>query len=667
MLYRLYISLSLLILSGFSAVLHAQHKVDSLPAEIEVLQDDNKASLKGLLRPLRQIAGAPEAFYSYYWEFGDGTFSFEKDPVHVYKDTGDYDLRLFATNNYDDGRPPTSKPRRIKVKKRSVLAAADNNAGFFKKGGMIEMKINRMPRPGEEMVAVLGYRNPLESGVQKASGSLLVFFNEKQFKKDNFELADARTYHREHKTSMDSLLAMLPSHELDMSDTYASIKGPSANIAIDPSRKTAFESMLMQTQSLFRQQQIWRFDDLNKGEEKFLFLTLQTTPEMIKDTNAVVTITTIFVPDDAALPLEQFDMEMQIVASHDPNRMQLRNRRMNYRFVSKSKELSYKVQFQNTGKGPARKVVIGVAVPDRLNSSSLEIVDYSPKCVLCDSAYERQSCLDTIVRKDSIFFVFNNIYLPGVRQEGVNDTDSTKGFIRYRVRFQKEMKKLPFKSQASIVFDKNEPVITNHSTGRWAPGLSLVGIAGYGMSFTSDTGRKDPRDLVIGVGLSPYSPYRIYIQPEIYFNFRQKTETLVEASRIGRDTSIGDRKFVIRGRQRFAVRSAVLFDVVPVHVRYNLNRFIGVGLGVQASVTAFAKEYERRVIFLTETGTNIPVDTTVERNTKADHKNFRTYNSAIFADLNIGLARVGPALGVRYQYFLEAPRSRLFVYATWRF
>ncbi|WP_295116785.1 PKD domain-containing protein [uncultured Chitinophaga sp.] len=665
MLYRLYVSISLFLFTGLFHGAYAQHKVDTLPAEIAVTQDDNKTSLKALLRPLRQIAGAPEAFYTYFWEFGDGAFSFDKDPVHVYKDTGDYELRLWATNNYDDGRPPTSKPRRVKVKTKAAVASAEPSSGFFKKGGVVEMKINRMPKPGEEMVAVIGYRNPMESGVQKASGSLLVFYNDKQFKKDNFELAEARAYNKERKTGMDSLLAMLPGDEITPEEVYA-MNGPAANIAIDPARKTAFSGMLMQTQSLFREQQAWRFEDLQKGEEKFIFLSLQTTPDMIKDTNAMVTITTIFVPDDISLPLEKFDMEMQIVASHDPNRMQLRNRRMNYRFVSKSKELTYKVQFQNTGKGPASKVLIGVAVPDRLNASSLEIVDYAPKCVMCDSAYERQSCLDTIVRKDSIFFVFNNIYLPGVQQDGVKDTDSTKGFVRYRVRFQKDLKKLPFQSQASIVFDKNEPVITNRSTGRWAPGISPVVIAGYGIGYPADTSR-GPRDLVIGFGLSPYSPYRIYLQPEIYFNFREKYETLKEVSRVGRDTAIGQNKYVIRGRERYEVKTAMLFDVVPIHVRYNINRFVGVGLGSLFSVTAFSKTYNRRVIHLTETGVNEPKNVSLETKDGAVHKNFQAFNGALFADLNLGMARVGPSLGVRYLHYLEEPHSRLFLYGTWRF
>src|SRR5699024_8191318 len=50
---------------------------------------------------LRQIMGAPRAYYTYYWEFGDGNFSFEKSPKHQYEEAGDYTVRLWSTNNYD--------------------------------------------------------------------------------------------------------------------------------------------------------------------------------------------------------------------------------------------------------------------------------------------------------------------------------------------------------------------------------------------------------------------------------------------------------------------------------------------------------------------------------------------------------------------------------------
>ncbi|WP_315823241.1 PKD domain-containing protein [Paraflavitalea speifideaquila] len=85
---------------------------DTLPAVVEPQVQDNRVKFTSILRPLRGVAGAPAPFYSYFWEFGDGTYSFEKEPVHTYKDTGDYPIRLWATNNYDDGKKPPTRLKR---------------------------------------------------------------------------------------------------------------------------------------------------------------------------------------------------------------------------------------------------------------------------------------------------------------------------------------------------------------------------------------------------------------------------------------------------------------------------------------------------------------------------------------------------------------------------
>ncbi len=645
---------------------------DTIPAVIEIGLENNKASLSASLRPLRQIAGAPEAFYTYFWEFGDGTFSFAPQPVHHFKDTGDYEIRLYATNNYDDGKAPKSKPRKIKVKK-TMYAAADNPSGFFSgQSDFLAMKANRMPKPGEEMVAVVGYRHPGGSGT--VSGSLLLFYNEKQFAQKNFEMAGARAYHGERKSVFDSVPVFALSE-----DIYIPLAGPSANSAFSPGggmttawrtalaeRNTTVAAVLAEKKSLFREQHVWRVENLGAGEEKFLFLSLETTPEMIKDTNAVVTVSSLFIPDDPLMPMGQYNLEMQIVASHDPNRMQLKNRRMNYRFVRKSKELSYKVQFQNTGKGPASKVAIGVAVPGMLNGQSLEITDYSPKCVMCDSAYERQSCLDTIVRQDSIFFVFNNIYLKGVRQEGVEDQDSTKGFIKYRIRFSEELKKLPFTSQASIVFDKNEPVITNRSKGRWMPGISPGVIMGYGIG----SGRNEmPFGLPagsLGFSLSTYSPYRPYLQAEIYLGLQQKNETLTSFSRDQRDTTIGNGKYIVQGRENFEITSRTTMDVVPLHVRYNITSWLGVGAGAMVSVVVGEKKQEKKVVTaMPQPPTGVPEK--FERLAGTVSERFTAADGALFADINLGMVRVGPSLGVRLLQYVKDSQQRVFFYGIWRF
>ncbi len=632
---------------------------DTIPAVIELGLDQNRASMSAVLRPLRQIAGAPEAFYTYFWEFGDGTFSFSPTPVHHFKDTGDYEIRLYATNNYDDGKAPKSKPRKLKVKK-AAYAAADRPTGFFEGTDMLAMKANRMPRPGEEMVTVIGYRHPGVAG--NVSGSLLLFYNEKQFLQKSFVMADARAYHGERRSVMDSVLAFAPGEDL-----YLPLAGPSANRSWTAERTASVAALLEEKRSLFRGQNVWRVENLRAGEEKYLFLSMETTPEMIKDTNAVVTISSLFVPDDPLMPVSQFNLDMQIVASHDPNRMQLKNRRMNYRFVRKSKELSYKVQFQNTGKGPASKVVIGVAVPGMLNGQTLEITDFSPKCVMCDSAYERQSCLDTIVRKDSIFFVFNNIYLKGIRQEGVEDADSTKGFVKYRIRFGKELKKLPFSSQASIVFDRNEPVITNRSKGRWMPGISPGIIMGYGIG----SGKNEmPFGLPagsLGFSVSTYAPYRVYLQAELFLGLQEKSEVLVSSFRDQRDSAIGDRKFIIQGRENYEIRSRTTMDVVPLHVRYNVTSWLGVGAGAMLSVVVGEKRREKKVV------TVMPQPSTGGALEKFDRlagtvkENFAAADGALFADINLGMVRVGPSLGVRVLQYLKDSQQRVFFYGIWRF
>ncbi len=88
-------------------------------------QKENKVSFKANLPVLTQIPGAPKPFYTYLWDFGDGHFSNEANPEHVYAKEGDYEAVLYAVNNYDDGKKPGRKPKKVAVKQinRSYLAS----------------------------------------------------------------------------------------------------------------------------------------------------------------------------------------------------------------------------------------------------------------------------------------------------------------------------------------------------------------------------------------------------------------------------------------------------------------------------------------------------------------------------------------------------------------
>jgi hypothetical protein len=458
----------------------AQTNDSAAAAEIDPQIENNRVKFNAALRPLRQIAGAPASFYSYFWEFGDGSYSFEKEPVHTYKDTGDYEVRLYATNNYDDGKKPNTRPRRLRVNKRSMLAE-NKTPAFFTGEGSIEIRSNQMPKPGEDMVLLIGYRNAANTAAP-VSGSVMLLYNEKQFSQNCFDISDARTYHQEKPIGLESMMAwMNNSDATEEQETKTNRLFPVASITNAPlTDRRQMMQQVKQEMAGFRKHTIWKINEVQKGEEQFLFVTINTLPEMIRDTNAVVTISGLFIPDDPSMEMEKFSLEIQVVASHDPNRMLLKNKKLNYRFTRKSRENAYKVQFQNTGKGPAKKVAITITIPGLLNTASLEIVGMKPACPWCKTATENQSCIDTIVTKDSIQFVFNNIYLPGTQQDGVTDPDSTKGYIKYRIRFGKKMHKVPFQSRAAIVFDKNEPIYTNRSTGSFKKGISPGIILAFG-------------------------------------------------------------------------------------------------------------------------------------------------------------------------------------------
>ncbi|PSL47177.1 PKD domain-containing protein [Chitinophaga niastensis] len=630
---------------------------DTVPAEIIVQGDDDSLQLIAKLRPLRQIAGAPSSFYTYFWELGDGTFSFSKNPVLHYKDTGTYPIRLYATNNYDDGKAPPTKPRPIKIKKAVKNSAWASN--FFHGAGNIEMKINRNPKPGEDFMALIGYRNVAGDA---GSGSLLLFFNEKEFGHDGFNLTEKRSYHGEDSSSLQALLAKLEAPEHDADIAYA--RGP--NDAPAAVNNAAAKAMIQSMQSTYSSHTVLHYSNAGTASEQFLFINMHTLPEMIRDTNATVTMTAMMVPDNALLQPEVYELEMAVVASHDPNRLQLKKHRINYRFIGKRKELTYKIQFQNTGQGPAKKVAIGIAVPRQLNTQTIQLKQVSPDCMTCGSAYQSQSCIENVRTKDSVYFVFRNIYLPGLRQEGVTDPDSTKGFVTYTVSFKKKPKKLPFSSSAAIIFDKNEPIYTNRATARFKKGISPGIIAGYNFSPNSrDYTLKGA--LQIGASLASFAPDRPYFQIEAYAGLAEKESSETAIAPTQRDTTVNGQLYLITGRSTATTITRNSLQLVPLHFRYNINNWIGIGIGTLAEVNISTQTAIESKVYLSKGQQPTVIVNTVSKTLKGNPQWLASINAAPFADLQIGKVKTGPAIGLRYlrQISGDTP-NRFFLYAIYR-
>lgn len=644
---------------------------------IIVTPDEGGLKFSSSLRPLLQIAGAPEPFYTYFWEFGDGSFSFEKEPTHSFLNDAEYNIRLIATNHYDDGkRPPVkSRPVRGAKSKKSALASV-NPKNYFTESQQLFMRNNADPKPGEDMVCVLGYKfdNGMMAG-DSLKGTLALFFNEKEFKSDNFSLTDVRQYGNEKSGEEKELLAVAESRLVyEPGWQLMAFHGPSGETPEETGtykRDETFTNLLKEKITLFKNIKVWKVASV-AGQANNMFFQLQTTPEMIKDTNATVVVTAVFIPDDPTLGAEITDLEMQIVASHDPNKMKASRNLLNYRWVSKNRKMKYTVHFQNTGKGPARRIELQTKIPPYVNPQTIRVIDQYPACPPCAVAAPGRSCLDTIIKNDTAFFVFKNIYLPGTTQDGVNETDSTKGFVQFEANFIQRVPKRSFTGRTAIIFDKNPPIITNVSRTRFAPGLSPGIIAGYytnnlnvdkmlARSLKQVQGR---HQAVLGASLSVYASYKPYLQGEFFLRYQPQQSIKSSDTKPTTDYILYNGRDYRVLRQQTEVQVHALYNDIAGLLRYSINNYIGVETGIMASylVSGNVKEQQSYLLQGANGTTNIQFDSLVTM----QKQSFANIQPGFIAGLYLGRVRSGPAIGLRYLHYLQQPYSRFFLYATWK-
>ncbi|EZH74313.1 hypothetical protein ATO12_11110 [Aquimarina atlantica] len=640
---------------------------DTIPriAPISYEINGNQVVYGAEMPPLNQIAGAPKAFYTYYWEFGDGNYSFKEKPVHRYAASGTYETNLWATNNYDNGKPPTSRPKSITVNDTSDEASLDSNSLFIEDDDLI-LKRNREPIPDQEMIFITSYKN---TNNYVSSGKLYLFYNDNQFKNDNFILEDTRLHHGEKIIPLPIISETLShndDHTLLASSTHTTLQNRTLFVQ-DTTKRKNLPLTLEESKSLYRNYQVIAFNDMQPGEERNIFRTLKTTPEMIKDTSAIVTLRSIYVPDDNFDNHTVKDTEMEIVTSHDPNKMSSNGWLMNYRLV-RFKRLKFKVRFQNNGEGPANTIKLAVDTPEMFDKSTLKIDGMYPECPICPKEREvNYSCLDTILKKDKIIFQFNRIYLPGSQQKNVSEIDSTKGFVKYSMKFGKDFHKKKTKSRTAIYFDKNEPIITNYATTRFMPGISIGAKAGYIMVPELD----NQKEYFVGATLSPFKSYRGYYQAELmasassYDELRNFETTSIDAN--GTES-------LIQFSEANTFNNISIY-VVPGSFRYNFNNFFAMGAGIQLKMDITSKnDQETTGEGFTIIRNNGPTPPEIIRNIELDvaetqeiKDDFTNIQTGVFVGMNFGAVRIGPSIGVRYVHNFDGPNSQIQFYGIWKF
>ena len=621
-------------------------------ANITYNQKGNSVSFKPETPPLIPIAGAPKPSYSYLWELGDGHYSKQAEPKHVYKKKGNYSTRLAVTNNYDNGKPPATRPKKVAVNDitdtdyKDIASIADQN-GF-------EILKNCDPIPEQEMVVVVSYQN-LENYV--ANGKLYLFYNEKQFKNNNFELVDFRTYAGEREVKENTIASID-----DLDDTKNYLTSAENTFKFKKYKNTTteedLEASLKDAHTLYHNVSILEFDDANPNETRNVFYTFKTTPEMIKDTSATVTMRGIFVPNRSFKNHKVKNLEMEIVTSHDPNKMGSNGSFMNYRLV-RFKRVKFKTRFQNNGEGPARKIRLETDIPDMFDKKTFQIEGMYPECPICPKGEEPTvSCLDTIVQKKQIIFTFKNIYLPGTEQKNVKEKDSTKGFIRYSMKFNEDFHKTNTRSRTSIIFDKNEPIITNYAVTRFLPGISIGAKAGY--NFYPNLEKST--SYFVGATISPFKSYRFYWQAEWINALNQHNSTINIVNTFDTNAN-GTRRLI---RTTTTTENKNVNWEVPALIRYNINNYIGVGAGIQTNINVLSQQNQNKKIETFEGDKELILTATKTTNNTIKNS-FIDLKTGILFDLTAGFSRIGPSLGARYVINFEQDFNYFQVYGIWRF
>ncbi|MCH9661728.1 MAG: PKD domain-containing protein [Bacteroidetes bacterium] len=623
----------------------------------------NEVTFGAEMPPVNQVAGAPKAFYTYYWEFGDGAYSFEEKPKHHYAQSGEYEVKLWSTNHYDNGKPPESRPKKVAVnfneEAANEMATSDGNSPFVEDDDLF-VKTNRDALPNQDIVLITSYKNTKD---YVTDGKLYLFYNDTQFKNNNFILEDTRLHHGEQISS-----EVLFATSTEVNDTHSYLANDDTTLLIqrraveDTTKRAVLPATLDESEALYRDYQVIQFQNMQPGEERNIFRTLKTTPEMLKDTSAIVSLRSIYVPDENFGSHTVKDTEIEIVTSHDPNKMSSNGTIMNYRWA-RLKRLKFKVRFQNDGEGPANTIRLEVDTPEMFDKETLQIRDMYPKCAICPKGREvNYSCLDTVLKQDKIIFTFKKIYLPGTAQKGVTEKDSTKGFVKYSMKFGDKFHKTKTRSRTAIYFDKNEPILTNYSTTRFLPGISLGAKAGY--IFNPDL--DNSKEYFAGITLSPFKSYRGYLQAELFFsansfeslrNFESVNLNEIGISEINRFTEANK-------------ENGITTYLVPISYRYNLNNFVAIGAGIQLKMDLSST-------CLSETTGEFSLDIPGEgeiRDPSQDtfqriecDESFSNFQSGLFLGANVGGVRIGPSVGVRYVFNFNEPTSQVQVYGIWKF
>lgn len=203
------------------------------------------------------------------------------------------------------------------------------------------------------------------------------------------------------------------------------------------------------------------YDSLTGSLVKWSFPAIP--PFSSKSVNTTFIDTVIFAPDSVIfsafvgpilndwIPANNYDtIHIPVMGSNDPNLKVVNpSGDLKTNQIQDTVTLDYTIYFQNTGQAPAWRVIVIDTLSPLFEIGSLRIIDQS------------HSCLASLEHGNVLVFRFNNINLP---DSATNETAS-HGFVRFRIQPKNNLQVgTVIENSAAIIFDFNQPVITNTVT-----------------------------------------------------------------------------------------------------------------------------------------------------------------------------------------------------------
>jgi uncharacterized repeat protein (TIGR01451 family) len=341
----------------------------------------------------------------YRWEFGDGDYSFEAVPTHVFHNAGTFKAKLSVTNIYEDidrkrEAPPTKLTTTTFGPKNIVVAAtvpypipykavpALSANAIVKKGYPVSYEYqltnqSSIPLTVTEILA----RDPRQFWVKAGALPYTAYYDPSVFTNFFFNGADSTLV----------VKGTIPA--------YAT-----ASVVITYNASTAQD-----------------------GTDLWARLTNSGCNSFICDSNIV---TTFYNRSGTAW---------------DPNSIQAFPERL----AIAGEDLTYIIRFENKGDAAAENITIVDTLPNILDISSFKPLDSS-----------HPEYLDTVIVDGRVVtWVFKEIFLPS--DNGIDAFSRNEGWVAYRVNVNPNAYTRTFiENWAWITFDKNAPITTNWAVNR---------------------------------------------------------------------------------------------------------------------------------------------------------------------------------------------------------